>query len=191
VVANFIPDSRSDNELLKACPRDPDAFCVFYRRHAEGIYRFFRRRVDEPETAHDLTAETFAEVFRSVKRFRGNDNDSGVAWLYGIARNLLRQYHRRNAVATSARSTLGVPLRGDTLVEYEEVDDRVSALQDDLGAALDKLPAGQRAALELRVVQDLSYQEVAARLETSELTARMRVSRALRALSAQMKGASA
>jgi len=191
VVANFIPDSRSDNELLKACRRDPDAFCVFYRRHAEGIYHFFRRRVDEPETAHDLTAETFAEVFRSVKRFRGNGDDSGVAWLYGIARNLLRQYRRRNAVATSARSTLGVPLRGDTLVEYEEADDRVSALQDDLGAALDKLPAGQRAALELRVVQDLSYQEVAARLETSELTARMRVSRALRALSAHMKGASA
>ena len=77
-----------------------------------------------------------------------------------------------------------------TRVEYDEVDDRVSALRDDLGAALDKLPAGQRAALELRVVQDLPYQEVAARLDTSELTARMRVSRALRALSAHMKGAS-
>ena len=181
---------RSDSELLKACRRDPDAFCIFYRRHAEGIYHFFRRRVDEPETASDLTAETFAEVFRSVKRFRGDGDDSGVAWLYGIARNLLRQYHRRNAVAISARRKLGVPVRADTLVEYDEVDDRVSALRDDLGAALDKLPAGQRAALELRVVQDLPYQEVAARLDTSELTARMRVSRALRALSAHMKGAS-
>lgn len=128
---------RSDSELLKASRRDPDAFCIFYRRHAEGIYRFFRRRVDEPETASDLTAETFAEVFRGVKRFRGDGDGSAVAWLYGIARNLLRQYHRRNAVVISARRKLGVPVRGDTLVEYDEVDDRVSALRDDLGAALD------------------------------------------------------
>ena len=190
MVADPLPGSRSDSELLKACRTDPDAFASFYRRYAEGINRFFRRRVDGPETADDLTSETFAEVLRSVKRYRGTSDESAVAWLYGIARNLLRQYHRRKAVAITARRKLGIPLRAETPVEYDEVDERLSARRHDLGTALDQLPAGQRVALELRVVHDLSYEEIAARLNTSQLTARMRVSRALRALNAHLKGAS-
>jgi len=190
VPADPMSGFRSDSDLLRACRRDPEAFASFYRRHAESINSFFGRRVDDQETANDLTAETFAEMFQSAKRYRGTTDESAAAWLYGIARNLLRQYYRRNAVAFSARRKLGFLLPADTFAEYEDVDERLSARSHELAAALDKLPAGQRAALELRVVHDLSYEEIAARLNTSQLTARMRVSRALRALNTNMKGAS-
>ena len=71
------------------------------------------------------------------------------------------------------------------------VDERVAAapaapgLRDAVGA----LPDDQRAALELRVVQQLPYEEVAGRLDCSINAARLRVSRALRALTAELKGA--
>ena len=75
--------------------------------------------------------------------------------------------------------------------EFDETDERVSAetLTPDLHAAVNGLPQGQREALELRVVGELSYREVAATLGTSELAARLRVMRALGSLAEKLKGA--
>ena len=59
-----------------------------------------------------------------------------------------------------------------------------------LERALDALPDTQREALRLRVVDGLGYREAAARMGTSEQNARIRVSRALKALSTRLQGAS-
>ena len=56
-----------------------------------------------------------------------------------------------------------------------------------LAVELAKLTSDQRDALELRVVQELPYHEVARRLGTTEATARARVSRGLRALGAALE----
>ena len=55
----------------------------------------------------------------------------------------------------------------------------MAGLQPELERALAELPADQRRALELRVVSELRYDEVAARLECTPVAARLRVSRAL------------
>jgi len=70
-------------------------------------------------------------------------------------------------------------------------DLRVAArsLAPALAAAVRLLPPDQRAALELRVVQQLDYDEVAGRLGISQNAARLRVSRALRALTLELQGA--
>ncbi len=75
--------------------------------------------------------------------------------------------------------------------DFDETDERVSAeaRAPQLHAAVNGLPKGQREALELRVVGDLSYREVAATLGTSELAARLRVMRALGSLAEKLKGA--
>ena len=57
--------------------------------------------------------------------------------------------------------------------------------------AVRALPAEQRRALELRVVQQLDYEEVAGALGCSQNAARLRVSRALRALGVKLRGAQA
>ena len=77
--------------------------------------------------------------------------------------------------------------------DYEHVDDRIAAtsLAPALRHAVRALPAEQRRALELRVVQQLDYDEVAGRLGCSQNAARLRVSRALRALGLQLRGAEA
>jgi hypothetical protein len=59
-----------DTEILIASVVDPELFAEFYRRHAEGILRFFVNRTFDPETAADLTAETFAEALASRHRFK-------------------------------------------------------------------------------------------------------------------------
>jgi RNA polymerase sigma-70 factor (ECF subfamily) len=77
--------------------------------------------------------------------------------------------------------------------DYEAVDERMFAtsLAPLLQHAVRALPSEQRKALELRVVQQLDYEEVAGALGCSQNAARLRVSRALRALGLKLRGAEA
>ena len=97
----------TDSELLKAARRDPDAFCAFYDRHATRLHAWLLRETSDFEVATDLTAETFAQALRSLRRFRGDSPESGRAWLYAIARHLLARY--RETARASARSTTAGP----------------------------------------------------------------------------------
>jgi RNA polymerase sigma-70 factor (ECF subfamily) len=184
--------SRTDAELLIAAPEDPQAFHEFYARYAVWVRSWFVRQTGSDAAALDLTAETFAQAWRAVRRFKDMADGSGAPWIFGIARNLLRQYHKHNRIETAARSRLGLP-RAFTDDEYERVDEaqRAQSLRGQLDAAVGALPSDQRAALELRVVEDLPYEEVAGRLGCSQNAARLRVSRALRALTLSMGAADA
>src|SRR3954467_448756 len=183
--------ARTDAELLAAARTDPQAFREFYERYAVWVRSWFQRHTGSDSAALDLTAETFAQAWRVERRVRDLADGSGGPWLFGIARNLLRQYHKHNRIETAARARLGLPLAFAESEEYERVDERMAA--SDMGPALhhavDALPPEQRRALELRVVQQLSYDEVAGRLGCSQNAARLRVSRALRTLTLELGGA--
>jgi RNA polymerase sigma factor (sigma-70 family) len=174
----------TDAELLQAARQDPQAFREFYDRYAVWVRSWFQRQTGSESAALDLTAETFAQAWRATRRFRDEADGSGAPWLFGIARNLLRQYHKHHRIETAARERLGLTLAFAESDDYDRVDDRISA--DSLGPALQTavgaLPDEQRRALELRVVQQLSYDEVAGRLGCTQNAARLRVSRALRTL---------
>ena len=77
------------------------------------------------EVANDLTAETFAQALVSLRRFRGSTEAEAVAWLYGIAHNLLRQYRRRERVESSARKRLGMTVRD--YAGYDEAEELADA----------------------------------------------------------------
>ena len=178
---------RTDAELIRAARRDADAFGELYRRHAAAMHAWFVRRAD-PRTAEDLTAETFAQAALSLRRFRDEADGSAAPWLFGIARNLLARQHERQGVETRARRRLGMPIRSDDEgLDAAEERDRAARLAGPLHEALGELPPGQRAALELRVVDELPYGQVAAALGCSEPAARLRVMRALNSLTRFLK----
>ena len=180
----------TDAQLIKAARTDPDAFGELYRRHAAAVHAFLRNRAPN-RVAGELTAETFAQAALSLGRFRDEMEGSGLPWLYGIARNLLRTYHERERIESKARQRLGLPAH-DYELEVHEANARVDAerLAPELAAALDTLPRAQRQALELRVVQQLPYRQVALSLDCSEVAARIRVTRAIDSLSRLLKGVS-
>jgi RNA polymerase sigma-70 factor (ECF subfamily) len=182
---------RTDAELLAAARQDPQAFREFYERYAVWVRAWFERETRSDAAALDLTAETFAQAWNGSRRFKDMAEGSGGPWLFGIARNLLRQYHKHKRIETAARARLGMPSAFADCDEYDRVDERMEAarLRPALHHAVGALPAEQRRALELRVVQQLSYDEVAGRLGCSQNAARLKVSRALKALTLQMRGA--
>lgn len=185
--------TRNDAELLKAAWQDPEAFREFYDRYAVWIRSWFLRHTGSEPGSLDLTAETFAQAWHASRRFRDEADGSGAPWLFGIARNLLRQYHKHNRIESAARERMGLQATSAECEDYERVDERseVTSLTPLLRHTVRALPAEQRRALELRIVHQLPYEAVAGRLGCSQNAARLRVSRALRALTTQMTSAQA
>ena len=185
--------SRNDAELLKLAKQDPEAFREFYDRYAVWIRSWFLRHTGSDSASLDLTAETFAQAWHASRRFKDLADGSGAPWLFGIARNLLRQYHKHNRIESAARERLGLQPAHAECEDYERVDDRSEAgeLAPLLQHAMRALPADQRRALELRIVHQLPYEAVAGRLGCSRNAARLRVSRGLRTVTTQMRSAHA
>jgi RNA polymerase sigma-70 factor (ECF subfamily) len=179
-----VADERNDTDLLLASRTNPATFVELYRRHAEDLLRYFARRTLDPEAAAELTAETFAEAFVSRGRYTQVEGVNGVAWLYGIARHQLGRFFRAGRVEAVARRRLGMPERPLPTDDYERIEDLVdfAPIREALVDALGALTEDQRQALQLRVIDELPYPEVAARLSCAEATARQRVSRGLRRL---------
>jgi RNA polymerase sigma factor (sigma-70 family) len=177
---------QTDDELLRLTALgDGEAFAVFYRRHLDPIIAFLRRRVPAPEHALDLAAETFAVIALSPAEFRGEG--PATAWMYGIARNLLRESLRRGRIEAGARRRLGVeptPLDDADLLAVEE---RAAAGDAGLHAALEALPDPTRRALVARVVEERDYPEIAAELQCSEHVVRQRVHRGLARMRASLE----
>ena len=80
-----------------------------------------------------------------------------------------------------------VPVLADDEIAEIEHAAGLDNLRSALGAELEKLNNDQRHALQLRIVDELPYQEVARQLGVTETTARARVSRGLRALAASLE----
>jgi RNA polymerase sigma-70 factor (ECF subfamily) len=162
-----------------------------YDAHARRLLVFFARRTYDSQLAMDLVAETFARAYEHRDRHHGSSQGDAVAWLWGIARNVLHEAHRRGRAERQALRRLRVESEVLTDAELARVDD-LAGLEDLRGlvaSALRELSAEQREVVELRVVGELGYPQIARRLGISEQTARARLSRGLRALGAALDAA--
>jgi RNA polymerase sigma-70 factor (ECF subfamily) len=178
----------TDTELILASRSDPAKFRELYDRLADDVLAYLYRRVLDAEVAADLLAETFAVAFEKRGRFRDTGRPGG-AWIYGIAAHELSHWYRRQAVELRAVRRLGIAVPA---LDDESIA-RIEALADStvrraaVAVALTRLPDGERSAVELRVVEELGYAEIAARLRCSEGAARTRVHRGLARLNRSME----
>jgi RNA polymerase sigma factor (sigma-70 family) len=164
---------------------NPEAFADVFDRHYAFVHRYIARRAGR-ERADDLASQTFTVAFSHRGRYR---DDLGTArpWLLGIATNLIRADHR------SADRRLGLMERlgSETVVSSlsPALADASADLNDDnrLTDALARLDSGQRDALLLHALGELSYAEIAAALDIPIGTVRSRISRACAVLRAELE----
>jgi RNA polymerase sigma factor (sigma-70 family) len=167
---------------LPRIAHDPAIFEAFYRAHVEDVQRFVVRRVADPHLAADLTAEIFLAAIDAAPSYQPG-RGAPVAWLFGIARNVVSAEHRRAGRARRAQAEVD----GRRLLEPDDVarmQDRIDAASRarELHAALAELPDGERAVFELVALDDLTPAEAAAVLGIRAVTARVRLHRARGAL---------
>lgn len=155
-----------------------------YERHARSLLVFFQRRVDDPELAVDLMSDTFTLALERAPQFRGETDEQLSGWLWSIAQSVLRENERRDESARRGARRLGRERRALTDREIERIEELAATepLRRAVARSLDRLPAEQREAVRLRVVEGLSYSQVATHLGLTPSGTRTRVTRAMRHL---------
>lgn len=192
---SVLPASRADRAsvdasatawALAARAGDPEAADRFVRALHGDVLRYVTHLSGDPQTAHDLTQDTFARALGSLHRFEGRA--SARTWLLSIA---------RRAVADSLRRAAARPRIADAVdwrTAHERAQPRGLPGFDDGVALIDlleTLSAERREAFLLTQVVGLSYEEAAGFLGCPVGTVRSRVSRARAVLGGLLRDAEA
>lgn len=182
------PPNDVDGQLLVAARERSDAFGEFYDRNQRRVLAYFYRRTFCAHTSAELSAETFAQAWSSLRRYDAATG-TGRAWLFGIAGNLHRQWLRRGVVRERARRQLSISTPELTEDDLARIDDLVdtSDLWAGLHEALGQLTPATRDAVLMRVALDLPYEVVADLCGCTIGAARVRVARGLHTLAELME----
>jgi RNA polymerase sigma-70 factor (ECF subfamily) len=165
----------TDEELAGELARGEEpALRELLRRYERPLSSFLYRQTGGRDV-EDLYQETWLRVVRHIRRFDPTRRFS--TWLFQIAVNLCRDWHRRAPPDVA-------PL-GDEEAAPAELGRREAAL--DAAALLARLPEAQRAVVILRYYHDLTEEEVAAILDCPKGTVKSRLHQALARLAAVVR----
>jgi RNA polymerase sigma factor (sigma-70 family) len=174
-----------DGVLIERSVRgQADAFVEVVRRHEVAIHAYLARRAGR-QPADDLLAEVWVRAF-AARRGYDTGHDDARPWLYGIARNVLREYWRTGGGdLPAAPGALGAEHGAHTGdgaagADWDSVDDRLDSAgrARALMPAVRALPAAEREVLLLVAWEQLTPAEAAEALGIPQGTARGRLHRA-------------
>ena len=177
------PDS-----LIEQClSGDQAAWEVIVRQNWRKVFNVAYKFVGRHEEAEDLTQDIFIKIFKALGTFDRRANFQ--TWIVSISRNLCIDHYRsvRKERQTIAREVD----TGDLQPASPDRTPYAAAEHQDLRAmlreALQMLPATLRTAVVLRDLQELSYQEIAEKLDLPEGTVKSRINRGRIELARQLK----
>ena len=172
-----------DELLIRRAQRgDADAFEQLLLEHQKNVYNLCYRMAGNPDDAMDLSQETFLRAWRCLDQYQFASAFS--TWLYRLCSNIcidfLRRRRRQQTVplsfedADGEEQTYAVP-DAQPLPE-EQVELKLT--RETLAAAMAQLLPEHRAVLQLRVVNEMSYEQIADVLDIQIGTVKSRLSRA-------------
>jgi len=152
---------------------DRERFAVLVARYERMVFALAMRMTGSRDEAQDVMQSSFLAAYRQLGDFRGDA--SFKTWLYGIALNDCRMLYRKAGRTTplDAIAEPAAPVPGGHVL------DRIT-----LGRLVGRLPEKQRAAVLLRVCDDLSFREIGEIVGSSEASAKVNFSHAVKKLRA-------
>ena len=183
--------SDTDQQLVQRAKRgDLRAFDLLVLKYQGRIGALVSRYIADAGEVEDVTQEAFIKAYRALSKFRGDS--AFYTWLYRIAANAAKNH----LVAKGRR-----PGADATIEDAEAFDDgglvsetsspEAMAMGDELAAVVEQslqaLPEELRAALTLRELEGLSYDDIAEVLGCPVGTVRSRIFRAREAIDEQVR----
>lgn len=172
--------------IKRASAGDADAFEQLVLTYQTPIYNLCLRMTGNPEDAADLSQESFLKAWRSLGSFQFESSFS--TWLYRLASNTcldyLRSIKRHPKVSLTVEDSDGETQMMDFPDTAPTPEDAAISKEENelLSRAMQELDEQQRQILTLRVVNDLSYAEIAEILSIKEGTVKSRLARTRDAL---------
>jgi RNA polymerase sigma factor (sigma-70 family) len=169
-------EAEPDGVPIVRSARRPDAFVEVVRRHEVAVHGYPARRAGH-QAADDLLAEVWLRAFAARERYDTRYGDA-LPWLYGLARNVLREHWR----TSSGEELAG--LDGAVVDPWDAIDARLDSAgrAKAMASAVRALPAADREVLLLVAWEELTPAEAAEVLGVPQGTARSRLHRARAAM---------
>ena len=172
-----------DELLIRRAQRgDADAFEQLLLEHQKNVYNLCYRMAGNPDDAMDLSQETFLRAWRCLDQYQFASAFS--TWLYRLCSNIcidfLRRRRRQQTVpltfedADGEEQTYAVP----DVQPLPEEQVELKLTRETLAAAMAQLLPEHRAVVQLRVVNEMSYEQIADVLDIQLGTVTSRLSRA-------------
>jgi RNA polymerase sigma-70 factor (ECF subfamily) len=180
--ASHDPTRLTDSEralLDRVALQDERAFAMLFTRYAPPVRRYLHRCLSHTDLVDDVLQEVMLVLWQRPSACP--PTVSLTAWLCGIARHKAWKAMTRAATPPVLSRP---PLDSDADDPAHVVLDQESARR--LARAIDTLPFYERTALQLRVHQGCSYQDIAAVMDTPISTVRTRIARACHRLRAHV-----
>ena len=186
-------DRELDRQLVERAQRgDKHAFGLLVSKYQRKLSRLLSRFVKDQAEVEDVAQEAFVKAYRALPSFRGDS--AFYTWLYRIGINTAKNYlvamGRRAPTVTDFDSEEAEEFDGgDQLRDINTPESMLMTKQiaNTVNEAMSELPEELRAAIQLREIEGLSYEEIAAAMDCPIGTVRSRIFRAREAIAERLR----
>ena len=169
--AKFSSRAQEDLDLVaKAKEGDQNAFSKLMARYRDSIFFMVLKMVHNRDDAEDLTIEAFGKAFNSINNYSADYAFS--TWLFKIATNNSIDFIRKKRLQTTSLDQTSTTDDGETTpiaVKDHSPDPEETVIKDQRAAkireAIEQLSPKYRSLIELRYLDELSYEEIAEKLD--------------------------
>ena len=179
---------RSDWDLVRESRLgDPEAFRELFDRYHRQVLAVAAGMTGNSDDAKDIAQETFLRAHRSLKSFHGES--SFYTWLYRITVNVAIDHRRRDSrraeVMQSGLAEEETPESGRNSEPSAELASK--RIVERIFAVLDELTPEHKAAIILREIEGLSYEDISKVMQCSKGTVMSRLHYARKKLQAKLR----
>jgi len=177
--------AKEDQHLVKLAinENDQSAYAKLLERYKDSIYFMVNKMVNSQIDAEDLTIEAFGKAFNNIEKY--NPNYAFSTWLFKIAVNNTIDFIRKKRLKKSSLDETKSNKDGDNYsidVKSDALDPEETFIKDQrklLAVNItEKLPDHYKKLIEMRYFDELSYNEIAAKLEMPLGTVKAQLHRA-------------
>ena len=169
--SKFSSRAQEDLELVaKAKEGDQNAFGKLMARYRDSIFFMVLKMVHNRDDADDLTIEAFGKAFNNIGNYSADFAFS--TWLFKIATNNSIDFIRKKRLLTTSLDQTSTTEDGETspiAVRDHTPNPEQSIIKEQraekIRAAIEQLSPKYRSLIELRYLDELSYEEIAEKLD--------------------------
>jgi RNA polymerase sigma-70 factor (ECF subfamily) len=191
-MAEMTSSENVDFELVRRVQRgDSAAYDLLVRKYQNRVVALIGRYIHDWSECQDVAQETFLRAYRALGNFRGDAQFS--TWLHRIAVNTAKNHlvaHKRRPpgedidIDDAEQFESALRLRDNDTPERELMRQE---MEQTVMSAVEALPEELRAAITLREVDGMSYEEIAQHMQCPIGTVRSRIFRARDAIDARLR----